>query len=118
VLASRPHGVEVTARITDLLEALHRAASEQPADRDTDPQVAAEADLVDEISCWERAKSRAEARQITAMAALAGSPMFAGCAEHGPNDPTHGARSAASIVSAELASLVARPRRGWSWPAS
>ena len=102
VLASRPHGVEVAAGVTDLLGALHRAASEPPTERDTDPAVAAEADLVDEISCWERAKARAEARQLQAMAALAASPMFAGCAEHGQQDPTHGVRGAASIVSAEL----------------
>jgi hypothetical protein len=102
VLASRPFGVEVAARMADLLEALNRATSDAPAERDTDPEVAAEADLVDEISCWERAKARADARQMKAMAALAGSPMFAGCAEHGHHDPTHGVRGAASIVSAEL----------------
>jgi hypothetical protein len=58
--------------------------------------------LVDEISCWERAKSRSEARQIKAMAALAASPIFAGCDQHGDHDLTHGVRGAASIVSAEL----------------
>ena len=36
------------------------------------------------------------------MAALARKPMFAGCAEHGHDDPTHGVRGAASIVSADL----------------
>ncbi len=102
VLASRPFGVEVAGRVADLVEALHRAAGEPPAQRDTDPEVATEADLVDEIGCWERAKARSEARQVKAMAALAASPMFAGCAEHGSDDPTHGARGAASIVSAEL----------------
>ncbi|MBD0292095.1 MAG: DUF222 domain-containing protein [Jiangellaceae bacterium] len=102
VLASRPHGVEVAARLADLLEAMERAAADPPVQRDTDPAVAAEADLVDEISFWERAKSRADARQVKAMAALAASPMFAGCAEHGHNDPTHGVRGAASVVSAEL----------------
>jgi hypothetical protein len=39
---------------------------------------------------------------MTAMAALADSPMFAGCDQHGHDDPKHGARGAASIVSAEL----------------
>jgi Domain of unknown function (DUF222) len=101
-LASRPYGVEVAARMADLFDALNRATNEPPAERDTDPEVAAEADLVDEIACWERAKARSEARQVKAMAALAASPMFAGCAEHGNHDPKHGVRSAASIVSAEL----------------
>ena len=64
--------------------------------------MAIEADLVDEIGCWERAKARAEARQLRAMAELARRPMFAGCAEHGDDDPTHGVRGAASVVSAEL----------------
>jgi Domain of unknown function (DUF222) len=102
VLAARPFGLEVAARMADLLAALHRAATEPPTERDTDPAVAADADLVDEVGCWERAKARAEARQLRAMAALATSPMFAGCAEHGTDDPAHGARGAASIVSAEL----------------
>ncbi len=70
--------------------------------RETDPEVVAEAELVDEIGCWERAKARTEARQVRAMAALARKPMFAGCAEHGYGDPVHGVRGAASIVSAEL----------------
>jgi hypothetical protein len=101
-LASRPFGVEIAARMADLMAALQRASSEPPPERDTDPEVAAEADLVDEIACWERAKARSEARQITAMAALAASPIFAGCAEHGDDDPAHGPRGAASIVSAVL----------------
>jgi Domain of unknown function (DUF222) len=102
VLAARPFGVEVAARMADLLQALHRATTEAPPERDTDPQVATEADLVDEISCWERAKARAEARLLRAMAKLATSPTFAGCAEHGHDDPMHGVRGAATIVSAEL----------------
>jgi hypothetical protein len=43
----------------DLMEALGRAVVDPPAKRDRDPEVAAEAVLVDEIGCWERAKARA-----------------------------------------------------------
>ena len=67
-----------------------------------DEAVRFERDLVDEIAAAERMKARTEAAQITAIAVLAGRPMFAGCAEHGHDDPAHGVRGAASVVSAEL----------------
>jgi hypothetical protein len=100
-LASRPHGIAVAAGVVDLSVVITRATSTEPTP-DRDPETDAEAELVDALACWERAKSTAEARQIRAMASLARRPMFAGCAEHGADDPEHGIRAAASIVSAEL----------------
>ena len=84
-----------------MADAIGRAQADEPT-REHDPESEAEAELVDAISCWERAKSAADARQIRALAALARRPMFAGCAEHGAEDSGHGIRTAASIVSAEL----------------
>ncbi len=100
-LASRPHGIAVAAGIVDLADAIARATADEPT-RDHNEEAEAEAELVDAISCWERAKSTTDARQVRAMAALARRPMFAGCAEHGVDDSDHGIRTAASIVSAEL----------------
>jgi hypothetical protein len=102
-LASRPHGIAVAAGVVDLAEAIARATA--PTDEptaDSDPDVAAEADLIDALSCFERAKSIAEARQVRTIADLARRPMFAGCPEHGEDDPSHGVMAAASVVSAEL----------------
>jgi hypothetical protein len=100
-LASRPNGIAVAADVVDLADAIGRARAGEPT-REHDPETETEAELVDAISCWERAKSAADARQIRAIAALARRPMFAGCAEHGAGDADHGIRTAASIVSAEL----------------
>jgi hypothetical protein len=100
-LASRPSGIAVAAGVVDLADAIGRARADEPT-REHDPETEAEAELVDAISYWERAKSAADARQIRAIAALARRPMFAGCAEHGAEDSDHGIRTAASIVSAEL----------------
>jgi hypothetical protein len=100
-LASRPYGIAVAAGIVDLADAIARATADEPT-REHDHETEAEAELVDAISCWERAKSTADARQIRAMAALARRPMFASCAEHGADESDHGIRAAASIVSAEL----------------
>jgi Domain of unknown function (DUF222) len=115
-LVARPEGISVAAAAVDLAEAITRAAAgraEHPdigpgADVETDqgaepdPDMASEAELVDALSCFERAKSTAEARQTRAMAALARRSVFAGCPQHGPDDPEHGIKVAASIVSAEL----------------
>lgn len=100
-LVSRPGGIAVAAGVVDLADAIARSAADEST-REYDHDTEAEAELVDSISCWDRAKSTAEARQIRAMASLARRPMFAGCAEHGADDPEHGIRTAASIVSAEL----------------
>ena len=100
-LESRPHGIAVAAGIVDLADAIARATAEGLT-REHSEETEAEAELVDAISCWERAKSTSDARQARAMAALARRPMFAGCAEHGVDDSDHGIRAAASIVSAEL----------------
>jgi hypothetical protein len=58
--------------------------------------------LVDLIAGWARQAAHVEAAQLRAVAVLAGRPMFAGCAEHGHADPSHGVRGAASVISAEL----------------
>ncbi|HMG30759.1 MAG TPA: DUF222 domain-containing protein, partial [Jiangellaceae bacterium] len=78
------------------------AESADEATNDVDEAVRVEHDLVEQIAATERMKARAEAAQIRAIAVLAGRPMFAGCAEHGHDDPAHGVRGAASVVSAEL----------------
>jgi hypothetical protein len=106
-LVSRPHGIAVAAGVVDLAEAIARAtatatdAFAEPA-AEPDPDTAVEAELVDALSCFERAKSVAEARQLRTMADLSRRPMFAGCAEHGDDDPQHGIAAAASIVSVQL----------------
>jgi hypothetical protein len=120
-LAARPGGLEAALLTEQLATVLTAAGTATSAAADTDPAapvdppgetpgeaVAVERDLVDEIAAAERVRARAEATQIRAMAELAGRPMFAGCAEHGHGDPSHGIRGAASIVSAEL-----RRRRPW-----
>jgi hypothetical protein len=108
-LASRPSGIAVAAGVVDLADAIGRARADEPT-REHDPETEAEAELVDAIFCWERAKSAADARQIRAVAALARRPMFAGCAEHGAEDSDHGIRTATSIVSAELRISPGHPR--------
>ena len=116
-LADRPRGVELALAIGQLSTLLTdkapaTAADGHGTDVPADEAVRVERDLVDEIAATERVKARTEAAQIAAMADLAGRPMFAGCAEHGHDDPTHGVRGAASVVSAELrlspAAAVAR----------
>jgi hypothetical protein len=69
---------------------------------DGELDTATERMLVDVMAGWQRQAGHAEAAQLRAMAELAGRPMFAGCAEHGHDDPAHGIRGAASVVSAEL----------------
>jgi hypothetical protein len=103
-LSSRPHGIAVAAAVVDLGEAIARAITADAAGpaEEPDPDTAAEAELVDALSCFERAKSTAEARQLRTMADLARRPVFAGCGEHGHDDPAHGIATAASIVSAQL----------------
>jgi hypothetical protein len=100
-LAARPEGIAVAAGVVDLAETIARASAARSAS-ERDSETEAEAELVDALSCWERAKSTAEARQLRTMADLARRPMFAGCAEHGDQDPEHGIRAAASVVSAQL----------------
>jgi hypothetical protein len=102
-LASRPDGIAVAAAVVDLAEAIARAAAatDQPV-VEQDTEVTAEAELVEALSCFERAKSTAEARQLRTMADLARRQLFAGCSEHGQDDPSHGIMAAASVVSAEL----------------
>ncbi|HMG31970.1 MAG TPA: DUF222 domain-containing protein, partial [Jiangellaceae bacterium] len=115
-LAARPRGVEVALQVGQLITLLtddHPATADGPGtDVPPDEAVRVERDLVDEIGAAERMKARTEAAQISAIAELAGRPMFAGCAEHGHDDPAHGVRGAASVVSAELrlspAAAVAR----------
>jgi Domain of unknown function (DUF222) len=105
-LASRPHGIAVAAGVVDLAEAIARATAggraAEDIEPDADPEVAAEAELVDALSCFERAKSVAEARQLRTMADSARRPIFAGCPQHGADDPSHRIMAAASVVSAQL----------------
>ena len=101
-LADRPRGVEVALAVGQLTTLLTDKAPAAGTGVPADEAVRFERDLVDEIAAAERMKARTEAAQITAIAVLAGRPMFAGCAEHGHHDPAHGVRGAASVVSAEL----------------
>ena len=66
------------------------AESADEATNDVDEAVRVEHDLVEQIAALERVKARTEAAQITAIAELAGRPMFAGCAEHGFATPRMG----------------------------